>query len=353
MAATRDSFWNSPWPWLVYLSFYPVPWLWARPSAADVLAGITAIATFLPVHVIGHRSQRARPWAASAILGIGVALAVGGVNGSWTVFPIYAGAMIGGLRPSRRALAGVTVVTTATLATGLALGQPVLWWLPGAMLVVMTGAGTVSREAFLDRTIALGETQEEVRRLAGTAERERMARDLHDVVGRTLTLVALKADLAGRLIERDPAAAEAEMRAVADLARTGVAEVRLALAGRNGGGLRHEIEASAAALEAAGIAHRMAGDTTAEGSGADAVLAMTLREAVTNVIRHAEARNCHISIGREGAAAILTVIDDGRGGPFSEGNGIRGMRQRVVAAGGRLHLGPDAIGTRLVAEVPA
>ncbi|SFP80443.1 two-component system, NarL family, sensor histidine kinase DesK [Sphingomonas rubra] len=353
MRATRNSFWDSPWPWLIYLTFYPIPWLWVRPTTADLFAAVVAITLFLPVYVIGHRSERWRPWATTAILAIGVGVAIGGFKGSWTVFAIYAGAMIGSLRPAHHALIGVGAVMLTTLATGLLLGQPVLWWLPGAMLVVMTGAGTISREAFWDRTVALSETQGEVRRLAGTAERERITRDLHDVVGRTLTLVALKADLAARLIDRDPTAAEAEMRAVAHVAREGLGEVRLTLAGQAGGSLAHEIDASTAALNAAGIMHRLEGELSANAGDAGAVLAMTLREAITNVIRHAGARQCAITVSQHGTTASLTVADDGRGGVFREGNGIRGMRQRVVAAGGRLDLVAGPTGTRLVAEVPA
>jgi len=353
MQAARDSFWDSPWPWLCYLPFYGIPWLWQRPDPADLVAAGMAVALFLPAYAIGSRTARWRPLAAAAILAIGVAVAAGGFVGSWTVFAIYAGAMIGSLRPARHALVGVALITLATLATGLLLAQPILWWLPGAMLVVMTGAGTVSREAFWDRAVALGQTQEEVRRLAGTAERERIARDLHDVVGRTLTLVALKADLAARLVGRDAGAAEAEMRAVADAARAGLSEVRQALAGQAGGSLAHEVGASTAALDMAGIAATVHGDPHATPGDAGAVLAMTLREAVTNVIRHADASRCAIVIDRDDRVASLTVRDDGRGGPFREGNGLRGMRQRIVAAGGRLAIAPEPTGTRLVAEVPA
>lgn len=355
MRTARGSFWDSPWPWLCYLPFYAIPWLWQRPDTADLIAAGVAVALFLPAYAIGSRTGRWRPpaAAAAAILTIGVAVAAGGFVGSWTVFAIYAGAMIGGLRPARHALAGVALVTMATVATGLLLAQPVLWWLPGAMLVAITGAGVVSREAFWDRAVALGETQEEVRRLAGTAERERIARDLHDVVGRTLTLVALKADLAARLVARDADAAAAEMRAVADAARAGLGEVRQALAGQAGGSLAHEIGASIAALDMAGIAATVEGDPRDAPGDAGAVLAMTLREAVTNVIRHADAGRCAITIGGAGNMASLTVLDDGRGGRFREGNGLRGMRQRIVAAGGRLHIAPQRTGTRLVAEVPA
>lgn len=353
MREAGRSFWDSHWPWLAYLAFYPLPWIWTRPGSTDLIAAGVAITLFLPAYLLGHYSARWRLPSAVAVLAIGIALAVGDFVANWTVFAIYAAAMIALLRPPRLALTAVAAVAAATLAVGLLLGQPMLWWLPGVLLVLMTGLSVVSREAFYDRALALAATQEEVRRLAGTAERERITRDLHDVVGRTLTLVALKADLAVRLADTNADAAQAEMRTVASVARSGLAEVRAALFGQAGGSLSNEIESSIVALEAAGIQANVRHDEAMEAGDAAAVLAMTLREAVTNVIRHAGAACCTIVVARDGPMTQLTVDDDGRGGAFLEGNGIRGMRQRIVAAGGRLHVTNRSTGTHLMAQVPA
>ncbi len=221
------------------------------------------------------------------------------------------------------------------------------------MLIVMTGLSTVSRESLYEHNRALAEAQDEVRRLSRTAERERIARDLHDLIGRSLTLVALKADLAARLIATEPARAAAEMRGVAEVAREGLAEVRASLAGMAGGSLGREADASRAALAAAGIDATLEGDPDTIPPEAGAVLAMTLREAVTNVIRHAGATQCRLSIAAANGVARLAVVDDGRGGSFLEGFGLAGMRQRLTAAGGTLTLGPAHPGTRIEATVPA
>jgi two-component system sensor histidine kinase DesK len=360
-AATRDQsamqteaerWWNGPWPWLIYLVFYAVPWLWAWPSAWQLAASAAGLTVFLPTYFISHRLTGARLFVAAAVmLLIGVLLAP--VGGGWTVFPIYAASEAGRVSPPRRAIVAIAMVAAVTIATGLAWHQPPFWWLTGVMIVVATGGATISRTAFYARTRALLASQEEVRRLAGTAERERITRDLHDVVGRTLTLAALKADLAAKLAARDPARAEAEMRAVAGVARAGLAEVRAALAGQAGGSLTHEVAASREALVAAGIEARITGSEAAIPGDAGAVLAMTLREAVTNVIRHAEASTCAIDLTLDGRLARLVVTDDGIGRSFREGLGLAGMRQRLTAAGGSLSIQPDAPGTRLVATVPA
>ncbi|ACI51667.1 integral membrane sensor signal transduction histidine kinase [Gluconacetobacter diazotrophicus PA1 5] len=356
MHTRGERWWEGPWPWLVYLIFYVLPWAWEPPHATDLIASAIGLAVFLPVYFVSHRLTDLPLLACAGImLGIGIALAP---FGSWTVFPIYASAVAGHLRPVRFAVATVAAIAVATALAGLAWHQPVLWWFPGILLVIIIGGSTMSRVAFHERTQALLASQEEVRRLAGTAERERIARDLHDVIGRALTLTALKADLAARLAPRDAEAAEAEMRAVAALAREGLAEIRAALAGHAGGSLAHEIAASTAALEAANIASTLAGDPAAIPADAGAVLAMTLREAVTNVIRHAEATCCVIQLDHHDGTARLSVCDNGHGRSFTEGRGLTGMRQRLAAAGGALAFQPGTPeagrqGIRLVATVPA
>lgn len=352
MQTKAERWWDGPWPWLIYLVFYAVPWLWAWPTAWQLVASAAGLAVFLPTYFISHRLGGARLFATAAImLLIGVVLAP--VGGGWTVFPIYAASEVGRARPPRLAAVAITLVAMATIATGLAWHQPLFWWATGVLLVIATGGATISRTAFYARTQALLASQEEVRRLAGTAERERITRDLHDVVGRTLTLAALKADLAAKLTARDPVRAESEMRGVAEVARAGLAEVRAALAGQAGGSLTHEIAASREALAAAGIDARLTGSEAAIPGDAGAVLAMTLREAVTNVIRHAEASACAIDLTLDGRLARLVVADDGKGRSFREGLGLAGLRQRLTAAGGSLSIQPDAPGTRLVARVPA
>lgn len=347
-----ERWWDGPWPWLVYLVFYAMPWLWRAPDAWQLAASAAGLAVFLPVYLLSHRLAGARLIAAaSVILAIGIVLTP--VGGGWTVFPIYAAAEGARVRPGRAAVAVVAVIAAVTAINGFAWGLPLLWWLPGVLLVVVTGGATISREAFYARTRALLATQEEVRRLAGTAERERITRDLHDVIGRTLTLVALKAELAAKLASRDVGVAEAEMRAVAAVARDGLAEVRAALAGQAGGTLAHEVAASAEALGAAGITARLLGDGATIPADAGAVLAMTLREAVTNVIRHAEAGGCAIELALDAGVARLTVADDGHGRDFRDGLGLAGMRQRLAAAGGSLAIEPGKAGTRLTATVPA
>lgn len=191
-------FLNGPLPWLVYLPFYFLPWFWQRPTQATVIAAVVALVIFLPLYLSKNRISGWSLLVASGVVMV-VAVALSPLGGNWTVFAIYAASMAGALRPVR--LAGWTIGAFAavTVVIGMALAQPLIWWIPGVLLVTTTGLGVISREAMHDRNDALLGAQEEVRRLSEMAERERITRDLHDVVGRTLTLVALKSDIAARM----------------------------------------------------------------------------------------------------------------------------------------------------------
>lgn len=354
MPAEQRSWWDGPWPWLAYLLFYPYPWIWVSPSTEALVGSALGIALFIPLYWLAFRSQGRRLIIlAASVVAIGFALSPLGAG--WITLPIYAGLLLGRLRPMRHANIAVLTVALVTVGWGIALDKPQITLGMGALLIVMTGMGSASREAFYDRTVALLATQEEVRRLAGTAERERMVRDLHDVVGRTLTLIAIKSDLAKRLVSRDPAMAERETLAIGQIARDGLTDIRAALAGQLGGSLVHELQASVEALGAAGIDVRISGDATPVPQNASAILAMALREAVTNTIRHSKARSCEISIDLDDLHAKLAVSDDGisDGKTGSAGSGLQGMGQRLAAAGGSLAFGPDRTGFRLEARVPA
>ena len=344
--------WDGPWPWLTWLPTYGIPWLWMPPDALQLLLSAVALGIFLLIYFRSfHLTGRLLAGSIAMMVAIGVALVP--VGGGWSILAVYPAMQAARLRPRHSAIWAIPSCIVSFLVAGLLSLQPLVWWLPSLLMPALIGGAALSREAFYDRTRALLATQEEVRRLAGTVERERMARDLHDVIGRTLTLVALKADLVARLAVRDGDAASVEARRIGDQARSGLAEIRAALAGHARGSLRSEIAASVAALEAAGVRADASSDVSAIPPDAGAILAMTLREAVTNVIRHADARRCAMKVTRLAGRVTLTVSDDGAGATIVEGNGLTGMRQRMVAAGGELVIRSGGTGTILVASVPA
>lgn len=195
---------------------------------------------------------------------------------------------------------------------------------------------------------------EENAQLAAVAERERIARDLHDVLGHTLSVIVLKAELAKRLMERDPRRAAQEIADVESTARTALAEVREAIGGYRSQGLTAELERARHTLDTAGVvltweappAGLPALDATEE-----TVLSLSVREAVTNIVRHAEATRCTMRLATtpDGFYSLL-VEDNGRHAIQQEGNGLRGMRERVASLGGRFSIRSER-GTRLLIEL--
>ncbi len=192
---------------------------------------------------------------------------------------------------------------------------------------------------------------DEIEHLAKVAERERIARDLHDLLGHTLSLITLKAELARKLVDRDPLRAKQEMQDVEQTSRAALADVREAISGYRGQGLATELIRARQTLETAGIAVDCAASEVPLSPAQESVLALALREAVTNVVRHAQAQRCSVRLSRDQEACTLEIADNGRGADAPEGNGLRGMRERLEAIGGSLQR-QTAAGTRLVIHLP-
>jgi len=334
-----------------YLPLFFIPWFILLPSPVQMTWAGVGVAVFLGVYFV---SIKAAGWqlvglAVTALL-LSFALAFTGSN--WTVIAVYAAAMIAELRPAWRASLGVGAFAAASAALALVTGQSPFYRALGVFLMIMVGIGNISRAALQDKNRELAAAQSEVRQFAAAAERERIGRDLHDLLGRTLTLTALKADLAARIAGTPPDKATGEMRDIAAAAREGLAEVRAAISGMTGASLSREIAGSKAALAAAGIACEIEGDAEAIDPGTSAVLAMALREAVTNVIRHSGARTCRITLIQQPGGLELKVYDDGDGQAVRPGGGLAGLTSRLTAAGGGLAVEGDAHGTRLTARLP-
>ena len=214
--------------------------------------------------------------------------------------------------------------------------------------------------------------QDEIERLAALAERERIARDMHDVLGHTLSVIVLKSELAGRLLARDPtrhhAAALAEIADVESTARKALAEVREAIGGYRAQGLQAEIDHARRTLATAGVNLTASLPAPLELSPTEeTVLSLAVREAVTNVIRHARATRCTLAlIATPAGDHTLTLADNGvdfhtalhrqkdslASAAPREGNGLRGMRERVEALGGQLSLTSAPPGTSLRIDLP-
>ena len=341
---------SNPWIWLAYHPLYGVTWVSHPPSARNLIVSLAGLALILLLNFFAER-QRGQRVIAPAIAAFLLSFALMPFGGNWTVITVDACAIAADIRPVRDAYRLVGAFILVSMVVVVALKTPWYFVFMIGLFEFMVVYGKMSGTMLGEKHDALLKAQEEVRLLARTAERERIARDLHDLLGRTLTLIALKSDLAVKL--NDPEAARREMREVGDAAREGLAQVRSAVAGMASAGLALEIQASRDALAAAGILCAVEGEDLRVPAATGAVLAMALREGVTNVIRHAGASHCRVALARDGEDWPLVVSDDGQGGRFREGEGLKGMRARLAAAGGRLRIRAGQSGTSVAAAIPA
>lgn len=211
-----------------------------------------------------------------------------------------------------------------------------------ALSTALAGTTIFGVTATARRGRQLAVAQQDLARLAVVEERGRVARDLHDLLGHSLTVVTLKAQLAARLVESDPARAAAEMEEVERLSRDALADVRAALAGYREASLGTELAGARQALAAAGIAAHLPATVDAELPAAlREVFAWGVREGVTNVVRHSRAATCWVEL----SPTELVVSDDGRGpGAAGCGSGLTGLAERARRAGARVSTGPSSAG---------
>jgi two-component system, NarL family, sensor histidine kinase DesK len=316
--------------------------------------GIYAIFLVLYVGMDVVESTRFRLGLAAGYTALGMAALP--MNPGASAFFIYAAAYVPFLVSSIPMILGITAVNFGLLVgEALLLHKSIPDYAIPAFFLVLSAMTNIFIARQMQMNCKLRMAQEEIEQLAAVAERERIARDLHDVLGHTLSVIVLKAELAGKLMERDPRRAAAEIADVESTARTALAEVREAIGGYRAQGLGAELALARRTLDAAGV--RLVCETEAIASPAlrateETVLSLAVREAVTNIVRHAEATECRMRIETtaEGFHALL-VEDDGRHRVKREGNGLRGMRERVQALGGRFSL-ESADGTRLRIELP-
>ena len=200
----------------------------------------------------------------------------------------------------------------------------------------------------------LAQANGEIEHLTQVAERERIARDLHDLLGHTLTVIVLKSDMANRLFTAEPELAHREIAEVEATARKALSEVREAVAGYRAEGLPAEVLRARRALASAGAQLTTNLEPLNLPQAEADILCLVLREAVTNIIRHAAATACRIELHGDRNSVRMVVEDNGSGELGPEGNGLRGMRERVTVAGGTLSRERSSLGgTKLQVELPS
>jgi two-component system sensor histidine kinase DesK len=369
--------------WLIYL-VSPVSGLFGHHHGIAWIAGGLALTVafcviYLPVLVCSDRLTRGvRLGLVALVVLAAVACAVYGQ--AWTPLWIYVSAATGMVLATapngrRAALAGVLGVGACYVFFSWLAHVGIAEFLAVLLPVLLVGMAMIGFRMQIELMHELAQAKETVAKLATNEERLRLARDMHDLTGQSLSMITLKSELAAKRLSRLAASAErdAALGDVGDIGRVSrqtLHDIREAVSGYRRPTLAIEVITARNALEAAGI--RLDDDpglTLRSGTydaDAEAVLAWCLREATTNVIRHSGARTCRIRLAERDGELSLEVTDDGRGlpGPAAgepgeqdpdapRGAGLRGMSERLSAVGGRLSLGSAGRGFRLTATVPA
>ena len=347
----RDYGWT-PYLWLVYLAFFCIDPVLGHWSWRGWLSFGAAIVVFLVLYFSGYWRDGWR-----LLLNIAGLTALGlaflPVNTGAGVFFVYAAAFV----PFVNDELGYGIRVLAVLEAALLLEAwlfripPYVWlWVFAFNIVIFAVNVHYCQRRRADAKLRMAHA--EIEHLAKVAERERIARDLHDVVGHTLTMIVLKSELAARLMERDTASARSEIEDVERISRQALSEVREAIRGYRIESLESEFRRAGATLETAGVTVDCAPQEVPLSPEQESMLALVLREAVTNIVRHAEARHCRLRLQQVNGHCRLEIADDGIGASRPEGNGLRGMRERVEEVGGTLEL-DCTNGTRLTVLLPS
>jgi two-component system, NarL family, sensor histidine kinase DesK len=340
--------------WLIYSIFFLIVPLQTG-SRRDwlILAGAYACFLALYLPLIFSRSHRTRRLMLLAMAILAAVYYPVNPSAGATLFIYVASFAPFVTRSFAIAVGTIVAATLASAAEGFLLHQSAWLWGCLAFLAASIGAGNLIAALRMAATQRLLLAQEQIEHLAKVAERERIARDLHDVLGHTLSVVVLKSELAGKLIGGgDAARARQEIGEVEQIARQSLSEVREAIRGYRAEGIAAEIARARRALDAAGVRLEWQAQSLRLAPAHESVVSLVLREAVTNILRHAGATSCRLELAADNLGTHLTVQDNGRGASEYAGNGLRGMRERVEALGGRLEI-DSRQGTRLTVEIPA
>ncbi len=340
----------TPYAWLIYLLMFIAYPLFARQPLWMCFLTWAAVCVFLPLYFWGYWLDGKKVLMPIAgILALGIAFAP--VNTGASVLFVFAAGFIGEI-----AEPGVSVRYLLGL---VALVGAISWlwhlhptfWIPALVLTALIGGVDIQQAQRRRMNRKLRMAQEEIEQLAKLAERERIARDLHDLLGHTLSVIILKSELASKLADKDLNRAIAEIRDVERISRDALAEVRQAVKGYRSSGLDSEFQRAIETLRTAGVGVETSSEPVSLSATQESVLVLALREAVTNVVRHSRATSCEIHFRRTSSGCELRIEDNGSGGNAPEGSGLSGMRQRVETLGGTVDRKAGE-GTRLVITLP-
>ncbi|MGW2649480.1 sensor histidine kinase [Streptomyces sp. NPDC001393] len=349
--------------WLIFLSSPVQDLTSGRHSTGGTVAGALGLTAFVVTYLSLVFRNMGRPFAPRivvsmiSVMAVLAPLLVYTLGPAWLGLFVYLSVACGATMPVRAAFWAIPGATVAMVLVGLHWHEKPDVTL---LLVPMIGFAMIGVGQLVRTTIELRKARATVAQLAANEERLRLARDLHDLLGHSLSLITLKSELAGRMLPDHPDKAAQQVADIEQVSRQALVDVREAVTGYRRPRLAAELAGTQVALTAAGVSAELPAEPDLHGvpEESESALAWALREAVTNVVRHSGADTCRVQLTHrqtlDGALLELSVEDNGSGGSGGgPGNGLTGLTERLEKAGGTLEAGRIKHGFRLVARVPA
>jgi two-component system sensor histidine kinase DesK len=352
-------------PWLVFLGAPMQDLLADHHTTAATTAGWAGLVTFTGTYLAVVFRTMGRPYSGRLIgalvavlwiLAVALTLSLGH---SWLGLFVYVSVTCGVTLPLLAAYWTIPLTTAAMMLAGWFVDDLDDAW--GLFLIVLlVGYSMTGVRQLVRTTVELRKARATVAQLAANEERLRLARDLHDLLGHSLSLITLKSELAGRMLPDHPDKAAQQVADIEQVSRQALVDVREAVTGYRRPRLPGELAGAQVALTAAGVTADLPTepDLSTVSEERESALAWALREAITNVVRHSGARRCVVELVRrqtlDGPMLELSVEDNGSGGSGKgPGNGLTGLGERLAKVGGSLEATRVKHGFRLVARVPA
>jgi two-component system, NarL family, sensor histidine kinase DesK len=356
----------SPYVWLIYLPLFFAPVIVFHHSLWQLLAvgAISVLFLLLYFHSYWVCTQ-ARLWHIIGIIGLGVVAAF--ITPSACTLFIYASASCHALKTVKQAYQALAGIVFTVVLISWLFNYEAYFYLPAVVFSLLTGITTIYQYALNEKKQELILSQKETQRLAKVAERERIARDLHDLIGHTFSVITLKADLAGRLLdkgaEKDLEKARQEIKQLETISREALSQVREVVSGYRSSDLLSELVNAKNVFASLNIAfdYQLVGVTETELEyelATNKELAIVLRELVTNIIKHAKATQVSVTLKKQAKGIVLLVQDDGQGMPTEQnavmGFGLVGIHERIEKLKGWVKIAkPESVnGTRSEIYVP-
>lgn len=342
-----------PYIWLIYLAFFFISLSQHHPVEHSFAYATIGSLSFLVLYFNGYwASTKQVKWNILGIIIIGCLMSHLTLGAS--VFFVYAGAFCCRLGSPRIAITGLVIIAVIIAMIAWLSSYGPFFYGPAILFTFMVGGINIyQHETSLQRK-ELTLSQQEVRQLARTSERERIARDLHDLIGHTFSVITLKAELANKLVDRDLAKAKIEIKALENISRDALSQIREVVTGYRTSDLNSELAHAKYVLESNDMHFDYQFETCEMNEHTNKELAIILKELVTNILKHSQAKKVTAAINQSNEKIHLTVRDDGVGFSSKEhqGFGLKGITERVDKLAGNLSIQSDS-GTFIEINIPS